>query len=169
MKKLTDMVDMVQAGPDDPLCCPSQEVVKTYELQGDQLVETSSQEVSGEAGAAEATSDIVGIIWNWEQFQDTAEQNDIVVPYPPAYQLELLPDGNFRAKADCNLVSGTYTLDGASLTLGLGPTTMAECGPGSLYNKYLRLLGDVVTYVREGDNLYLNLKMDAGNMKFGKL
>ena len=46
---------------------------------------------------------------------------------------------------------------------------MAECGPDSLYDEYLRLLGDVVTYVREGDNMYLNLKMDAGNMKFGKL
>lgn len=163
------VVDMVQAGPDDPLCCPSQEVIKTYELQGDQLVETSSQEVSGSAVEAETSTDVVGIIWNWEQFQDTAEQNDIVVPYPPSYQLELLPDGNFRAKADCNLVSGTYTLDGPSLTLGLGPTTMAECGPDSLYNEYLRLLGDVVSYVREGDNLYLNLKLDAGNMKFGKL
>ncbi len=160
------VVDMVQAGPDDPMCCPTQQVVKTYELQGDQLVETSSQEVSGEA---EVTSDIVGIIWNWEQFLDTAEQNDIIVPYPAAYQLELLPDGTFAAKADCNLAGGTYTLDGTSLTLQLGPTTMAECEPGSLYNEYLRLLGDVVTYVREGDNLYLNLKMDAGDMKFGKL
>jgi uncharacterized lipoprotein YbaY len=46
---------------------------------------------------------------------------------------------------------------------------LAECAPNSLYNDYLRLLGDVVTYVREGDALYLNLKMDAVNMKFGKL
>jgi uncharacterized lipoprotein YbaY len=132
-------------------------------------VETSSQVVPGAEAEAEASTDIVGIVWNWEQFQDTAEKNDIVVPYPPAYQLELLPDGTFRAKADCNLVSGGYTLDGASLTFQPGPATMAECGPDSLYNEYSRLLGDVVTYVREGDNMYLNLKMDAGNMKFGKL
>ncbi len=39
-------VDMVQAGPNDPACCPSRHVVKTYALQGDQLVETSSREVS---------------------------------------------------------------------------------------------------------------------------
>jgi LysM repeat protein len=39
------VVDMVQAGPDDPLCCPSQHVINTYELQGDQLVEVSSQAV----------------------------------------------------------------------------------------------------------------------------
>jgi uncharacterized lipoprotein YbaY len=162
-------VSMVTHGPDDPMCCPTQQVIKSYQLQGDQLVETSSQVAGGEAGEAEASTEIVGIIWNWEQFLDSAEQNDVVVPYPPAYQLELLPDGTFRSKVDCNVVSGSYTLNGASLSLELGPTTMAECGPGSLYNDYLRLLGDVVTYVREGDNLYLNLKMDAGNMKFNKL
>jgi uncharacterized lipoprotein YbaY/heat shock protein HslJ len=118
---------------------------------------------------AEASSDIVGTVWNWEQFLDTAEKNDIVVPYPPAYQLELRPDGTFAAKADCNVASGSYTLDGSSLTLGLGPTTLAECGPDSLYNDYVALLGQVVTYVREGEVLYLNLFADAGNMKFGKL
>jgi uncharacterized lipoprotein YbaY/heat shock protein HslJ len=160
------VVEMVQAGPDDPMCCPSQQVVKTYELQGDQLVETSSQVVGAEA---EASTDIVGIVWNWQGFQDTAEKNDIVVPNPDNYRLELLPDGTFAANADCNLVSGSYTLAGSSLSLQPGPTTLAECGPTSLYNEYTALLGQVVTYVRDGDNMYLNLIADAGNMKFGKL
>jgi hypothetical protein len=39
-------VDMLKAGPDDPMCCPSQEVVQTYELQGDQLVLIDMQEVA---------------------------------------------------------------------------------------------------------------------------
>jgi uncharacterized lipoprotein YbaY/heat shock protein HslJ len=160
------VVEMVQAGPDDPMCCPSQQVVKTYELQGDQLVETSSQVVSAEA---EASSDIVGIVWNWQGFQDTAEMNDIVVPNPDSYRLELLADGTFAAKADCNLVSGSYALDGASLTLQTGPMTLAECEPGSLYNEYTALLDQVATYVRDGDNLYLNLMADAGNIEFSKL
>jgi len=73
-------------------------VVKTFQLQDNQLVETSSQEATSGAGEAEASADIVGIVWNWEQFQDMAEQNNIVVPSPSAYQLELLPDGTFRAK-----------------------------------------------------------------------
>jgi hypothetical protein len=34
-------VQMLGFGPDDPLCCPSQEMEQTYELQGDQLVQTS--------------------------------------------------------------------------------------------------------------------------------
>jgi len=34
-------VDMVTHGPDDPLCCPTQQVVQTYALQGEELVLTS--------------------------------------------------------------------------------------------------------------------------------
>jgi hypothetical protein len=32
-------VDMVTHGPDDPMCCPTQQVVQTYALQGEELVQ----------------------------------------------------------------------------------------------------------------------------------
>lgn len=35
------VVDMVAHGPDDPMCCPTQEVVKRYELQNE-LIEVSN-------------------------------------------------------------------------------------------------------------------------------
>ncbi len=35
------LVDMVTHGPEDPMCCPTQQVVQTYALQGDELVLTS--------------------------------------------------------------------------------------------------------------------------------
>jgi hypothetical protein len=35
------VVDMVTHGPDDPMCCPTQQVVQTYALQGDALVQTT--------------------------------------------------------------------------------------------------------------------------------
>jgi len=35
------VVDMVTQGPDDPMCCPTQQVVRTYALQGEELVQTS--------------------------------------------------------------------------------------------------------------------------------
>jgi hypothetical protein len=34
-------VDMVTHGPDDPMCCPTLQVVQTYALQGEELVLTS--------------------------------------------------------------------------------------------------------------------------------
>jgi hypothetical protein len=47
-------VDMVTQGPDDPFCCPTQQVVNTYDLQGDQLVLASSEIV----GMVEATPSV---------------------------------------------------------------------------------------------------------------
>jgi hypothetical protein len=38
-------VNMVTQGPDDGACCPTLEVINTYELQEGQLVETDSQEI----------------------------------------------------------------------------------------------------------------------------
>jgi hypothetical protein len=35
------VVDMVTHGPDDPMCCPTKQVVQTYALQGETLVQTS--------------------------------------------------------------------------------------------------------------------------------
>jgi hypothetical protein len=40
------VVDMVQAGPSDPSCCPTQEVVNTYALEGNQWKLVSSTVVS---------------------------------------------------------------------------------------------------------------------------
>ncbi len=36
------VVDMITQGPDDPMCCPTQQVVRSYVLEGDQLVQTSN-------------------------------------------------------------------------------------------------------------------------------
>ena len=41
-------VDMVQSGEDDPLCCPSEHVINTYELQGNELVLVSTEVVADE-------------------------------------------------------------------------------------------------------------------------
>jgi len=160
------LLEMITHGPSDPMCCPTQQVVQTYALRGDELVQTSTQNISTDPATA---PDIVGTVWNWQGFTDQSGQNDIIVIYPPAYRLELLPDGQFNFKADCNVGRGTFTLDGSSITFEAMVTTLAECGPGSLYNQYLNLLGQAVTYVREGDTLTLNLTADGGDMKFSKL
>jgi heat shock protein HslJ len=44
------VVEMINQGPDDPMCCPSQQVVQTYALEGEQLVQTSSRVVDSFGG-----------------------------------------------------------------------------------------------------------------------
>jgi hypothetical protein len=42
-------VTMLTHGPDDPMCCPTQEVQQTYELQENKLVQTAGEVIgSGE-------------------------------------------------------------------------------------------------------------------------
>lgn len=157
------MVDMIQAGPYDPICCPSEHVIKTFTLQKEKLVQASSR-VVGENSPA-----IVGLTWKWLGFTDPTGQSNIVVPNPDVYRLELLPDGTFRARADCKTVSGTYALGDNNLTLRLVSTTKAKCQAGSLYNQYLALLRRVVAYAPDRDKLVLNLAANGGSMNFNKL
>ena len=52
-------IEMITHGPGDPMCCPTQQVVQTYELQDDQLIlvdeqvigSTAEGESAGEEGA----------------------------------------------------------------------------------------------------------------------
>jgi heat shock protein HslJ/LysM repeat protein len=153
-------VDMVQAGPDDPMCCPGQHVIKTYELQGDQLVEVSS-EVVGPAGKPE----LIGTLWRWDQ---TAMNNgDKLVPdNPNNYTVEFFPDGRVSAQADCNRANGTYTVDGSSISIEILQMTMAACPPGSLGDDFVKNLNEATIYFIEGKNLFVDLKFDSGTMKF---
>jgi heat shock protein HslJ len=155
------VVEVVKQGPDDPMCCPTQRVVERYVLQNE-LVWISS-EIPSDTSAA---SDLVGIVWEWERFLGN-DGSVIEVNDPSRYTLILNPDGTYQVKADCNRSGGAYTLDEGSLTLQPGPTTMAECEPGSLYDEFLAYLGHVRTYVRADDGkLVLDLWADAGHVVF---
>jgi heat shock protein HslJ/LysM repeat protein len=160
------VVDMVQAGPDDPMCCPSQHVINTYEVQGDQLVELSSEVVeSGGGGSVELT----GTVWQWEQ---TVMNNDVTfVPDKPGnYTVEFKADGTVHLKADCNTANGTYTVDGSSITINEPlAMTRAMCPPGSLSEEFVKQLTGIAIYFFEGDNLYFDLKFDSGTMKFSPM
>ena len=109
---------------------------------------------------------VVGVLWEWNGVQETQPSSLSAVPDPQNYLLTLNDDGTFNAKADCNNLSGTYTLSGNDLTLQPGPMTRAACPPDSLSDKYISLLHDVATYSLENEQLVLGLKNDAGSMFF---
>ena len=75
-------------------------------------------------------------------------------------------DGTVAVKADCNQVSGTYTLNGSGLVITLGPSTVAACPPDSQADVYLRQLTAVVEYAYDNNALILNMAFDTGGMRF---
>jgi heat shock protein HslJ len=142
------------------------ESVTGYQVEGDTLALMDADGTPIATFTQAGGPDIVGVVWKWERFNDTAGRDDVVVDASAKYTLRLLPDGTYQVQADCNLSSGGYTLKGNKLTLAPGPTTLAECEPGSLYDEYLAWLGEVATFVLDGDRLVLNLKADVGNLIF---
>jgi heat shock protein HslJ len=153
-------VDMVTQGPDDPMCCPTRQVVQAYTLQGDQLV--PAEGAGGGAG-------LTGGPWKWVEFSDPAEGSQ-TIDNPEQYTVEFLTDGQVKIKADCNHASGTYTTEGSantpsgSISIVLGPMTLAHCGPDSLSDQFIAALGAAAVYRAEGGQLILDLPMDSGTL-----
>jgi heat shock protein HslJ len=155
------VVDMITQGPDDPMCCPTQQVVVAYELQDGQLVEVEP----ASADARSADAGIVGATWEWVE-SVYGDDTTIATPVPSSYTLTLQPDGSVALVVDCNLGGGTYTLDGSALSLDVAVMTRVACPEGTLSNEFIRDLNAAATFVMDGENLVINLFADAGNMVF---
>jgi len=122
--------------------------------------------LAGCGGGGKNSTTIVGVIWQWNGLYETHPASVSAVPDPGNYLLLLNSDGNFEAKADCNQVNGTYKLSGNHLVLTPGPSTKAACGPNSLSDKYIALLGQVASQAISDGSLVLGLQSDAGQMFF---
>ena len=162
------VVDMVTQGPNDPMCCATMQVVNSYELQGNQLIQVSSETIGDISATAPTTSTtesgIVGIVWQWVE---NAYSNDTqtAVPDPSTYTLALYPDGTVDLQIDCNRGGGTYTLDGSSLTIDVATMTRMACPSGTLSEEFVQSLNAAATYVMDGPDLIINMAMDTGNMR----
>jgi heat shock protein HslJ len=91
--------------------------------------------------------------WQWVGLVETNPTSQSVVPDPENYTLGFSPDGSLNIVADCNMAGGSYALDENSLTIELGPSTMAFCGEQSLDYLYLALLSNVESYAVEDGQL----------------
>ena len=114
-----------------------------------------------------ADQPLVDKMWQWLRLE-MSDGSVTTVPNPSAYTIMFNSDGTMNGQADCNSFSGSYTVDGASLSIQVGPVTLAACPEGSLSDQFLARLGEVATYVMDNGALVLNLKLDSGNMVFGE-
>ncbi len=137
---------------------------RAYKINVDRLF---LLDANGAILAEFTASPLMGVVWEWQQFLSSDES--VQAPADPGqYTLEFMNDGTVAIQADCNRAVGTYTLEGSQLDIEIGPVTLMLCPEGSLSEEYLRLLGDVVTYLFEGGDLYLDVKFDSGTMKFSQ-
>lgn len=102
-------------------------------------------------------------VWRWTRLNGSKPFD---VSKPGNYTLELLAEGRYAVRADCNQADGAYERSGGELSLQPGPMTLATCPPGSLSSRFVNLLSDVTSYEREGNRLVLHLADGIGSMEF---
>jgi len=122
--------------------------------------------VMAACGGKTSSEAVVDIAWQWSSLSQTEPSSLSLTPDPENYTLTLLTDGTLNIKADCNMVSGSYNLDGTAISIELGPSTMAFCGEQSLDVQYLQLLGEVESFRITDGQLILVLEDNAGEMTF---
>jgi len=118
--------------------------------------------------ASPSSTSLTGVTWQWVSFTDPLEQ--ITIDDPSRYTLTFDEaeggTGQAAIKADCNDVAATYTVDGSSINIEMGPSTLAACPEDSLDQQYLTNLSNAAIFFFEEGDLFLDLWADGGTMRF---
>jgi heat shock protein HslJ len=116
-------------------------------------------------GCAPSGVTLTGNTWEWAA-STTTPVSQSVVPDPQNYTIEFKANQTFEAKADCNQLSGTWaSTSDDGLTITLGSSTAAACGPDSLSSAYIDGLAKTSLYVLDEGKLVLH-QGDQGTMTF---
>jgi len=114
------VLDVLQAGPDDGMCCPTQLATRTFAMEGGDLVETST-EVVGTASLAT----LEGREWVLRKLSSTE-----AAPSEP--EITLIIDGDrVSGSSGCNSYHGTIGEGETATSLTVGPlaATRMACPP----------------------------------------
>jgi heat shock protein HslJ len=127
-----------------------------------EVTEPEEQPAAKEAG-------LTGIALQWPGFTNAAGET-VTVDNPENYTLILFSDGTYSAKADCNVVNGTFTYgeDGA-IVLHPGIQTLALCPEGSQSDVFLGFLSEVETATVGDDGSVTMNTADGGSATFVNL
>ena len=131
-------LDVVQAGPTDPACCPTQMATRSWILRDEGLVEEPPR-ITGTLSIA----DLAGVEWTLERFS-----GDDPAPAAPAITLAF-GEGRISGSSGCNGYFGSVE-ESAPGEIGIGPlgATRRACPPETmaLENRYLEALQSVDGY-----------------------
>ena len=114
------------------------------------------------------TGSLTGRTWQLASItgQTPAFQGVIPAAEQPLYTIAFGTDGTFAARADCNSLAGTYTLDRSDgMTITPGPSTLVACPDGSYGSLFAHALATVTTWAIAGADLTLTTT-DGGTGTF---
>ena len=98
--------------------------------------------------------------------QTPAYQGVVPAADQPRYTIAFAEDGTLAARADCNAITGTYSLDRSEgITITLGASTLVACPDGSYGSLFAHALAEVTTWAIADDELTLTTT-DGGTGTF---
>ena len=127
-----------------------------------EVVETEAVE---EAAPEKVAEELTGQVWQWVEFSDPVAGVQ-AIDEPENYQLEFFPEGGMNIQADCNMGTGSYTVEDSSISISVGAITLAMCEEGSFGDDFVNYLGGAGGYFFADGFLYIDLTADSGTMKF---
>ena len=128
------------------------------------IVVTATAEPAGDASTT-LPPEMLGVEWQLHSVLESEPAAQSVNPEPQNYTIQFTPEGTAAIRADCNQVSGNYTVSGSNITITLGPTTLAFCGEDSGDNLYMTALGAVTSYAVNQDGMSLDVS-DAARLQY---
>lgn len=118
----------------------------------------------GEEAARLARENLPGTSWQLTQALFAGDSAIVTVEDPAAYTITFAADGTMPIQADCNMANAEYTFGGGgSLTITVGPSTLAACPEGSLSEDFLAALAGVESFQLVGTNLGLIATAENGD------
>jgi len=107
---------------------------------------------------------VVEVTWEWVSTVTPVTQ--VEARDPERYTLFLQRDSVARVRFDCNQGSGTYEMAPGKLTFGPFMATRMACPEDSQDAQYADWLQRVASYFLHDGELFLELLMDSGTMRF---
>jgi heat shock protein HslJ len=114
----TVVLDVLQAGPDDGMCCPRQLAIRTFGIESGKLVETDT-EVTGSASLAM----LDGTAWALRKLHGREGEA------PPGQATLAFASGKVSGSTGCNRFHGAVSEGESATSLVIGPliTTRMVC------------------------------------------
>jgi heat shock protein HslJ len=100
-------------------------------------------------------TDLIGVTWQLDAYIEEGTEQSAVAEAPATLMLQ--EDGRFQGHTGCNIFSGSYELDGESLSFQPGPMTQKACAEPIARQERALLTGlkQVASFSLEGDQLRL--------------
>ena len=110
-------------------------------------------------------SNVLEVTWQWISLTSPVEQ--ITVDAPERYTIRFGRGGRAAVKADCNRGATSY-IAGADRHIAFRPIALTRmmCPPGSLGDRFAREVGRATTYFLKDGDLFLELPVDSGTLRF---